>query len=417
MAEIEIDRKHYRSAYTFTNHALAIIALFKKVQNSILLNKYNKEQKYIKEFLNIINNTSIKSDSDFDEEQDNEDEDDYKENENNISERNKTKNKEYTKEIEYKERVNLNKKVLKELEKFFVFFMTLSSYQIKILNDTQPKAEIRNYLPILFQNQFKDCLSLGQNIALENLDVMNLSRYMILKDPNKLILPDNLNISPECLEKPELFGSKFIKMEDINQKEKSLQRAKRERYYEIFRKICESKNCNPKTKQLIIKAKNLVIKIIKNFDDKEIKEIIENPESLKEPIKKYMPNIEKALSRKKYSRQKSQVINHIFIDKKFSRVKTDNEYINININDKNKRKSLINKNIELFTNTESNNKNKNHSNSKRKSVDKLNLFSRNKSNKKIIKKELRKNKDSYNSTYLLSILESNNSNNSDSISD
>ena len=48
IAEIEIDKKHYRAAYTFTNHALAIITVFKKVQNSVLLNKYNKEQKFIK---------------------------------------------------------------------------------------------------------------------------------------------------------------------------------------------------------------------------------------------------------------------------------------------------------------------------------------------------------------------------------
>ena len=56
IAEIELDKKHKRSAYTFTNHAMAIISIFKKVKNTFLLNKYKEEQKYIKEFLNIIDN-------------------------------------------------------------------------------------------------------------------------------------------------------------------------------------------------------------------------------------------------------------------------------------------------------------------------------------------------------------------------
>ena len=49
---------------------------------------------------------------------------------------------------------------------------------------------------------------------------MSLSRYMILKDPNKLILPGNLNITKEYLEKPELFKTKVIKTEEKNKKKK-----------------------------------------------------------------------------------------------------------------------------------------------------------------------------------------------------
>ena len=62
----------------------------------------------------------------------------------------------------------------------------LSFYQIKILNDTQPKNDKRNFLPILFEDQFRDCLSLRQNLLLNDLNIMNLSRYIILKDPFKL---------------------------------------------------------------------------------------------------------------------------------------------------------------------------------------------------------------------------------------
>jgi hypothetical protein len=50
-------------------------------------------------------------------------------------------------------------KIIKEFEKFFIFLNNLSIYQIKILNETQPDNEKRNDLPIMFTNQFKDCLS------------------------------------------------------------------------------------------------------------------------------------------------------------------------------------------------------------------------------------------------------------------
>ena len=409
IAEIEIDKKHYRTAYTFTNHALAIIAIFRKVQNNVLLNKYNKEQKFIKEFLNIINNTSIKSDSEIDEDKDSEiDEENQDKNDNNFD-WDKSKDKEFMKDIEYKERDNLTKKMLKELEKFFVFFMTLSVYQIKVLNETQPKVEIRNYLPILFQNQFKDSLSLRQNIALENLDVMSLSRYIILKDPNKLILPDNLNISREYLERPELLWSKFIKMEE--KKRKSLNEKKENYYYYIFQQIYNSKNCSPKIQNLMDKAKNLVRKIIKKSDKKEIKEMIENPESLIKPLEKYLPVERKPFDRKTFLRQKSQVINHMFVKKKFERSVNNISIRRDKQNSFNYRhKSLKKTNIDIFINTEGKNKNKNHKNKIKNSSNKSSLFSRNKNNKNTNKEKL-KNKvvDSYTSTYLLSLLDSNNS--------
>ena len=47
LAEIELDRKNYKSAYTYVNHALAIISLFRKTKNIFLLNKYKNEQKLI----------------------------------------------------------------------------------------------------------------------------------------------------------------------------------------------------------------------------------------------------------------------------------------------------------------------------------------------------------------------------------
>ena len=89
----------------------------------------------------------------------------------------------------------INKKISEEIEKLFLFLNTLSIYQIKILNDTQPKREIRNDLPIFFNGQFKDTLTTGQRNSLRNLNTMSISRNMILNNPDNLILPTNLKFS------------------------------------------------------------------------------------------------------------------------------------------------------------------------------------------------------------------------------
>ena len=82
----------------------------------------------------------------------------------------------------------------KEMEKFFIFILDLSVYQLKILNETQPKpSKKRNDLPIIFNNQFKDCLTNSQRMYLSRLESMNLSRYIILNDVNGDICPENLD--------------------------------------------------------------------------------------------------------------------------------------------------------------------------------------------------------------------------------
>ena len=75
-----------------------------------------------------------------------------------------------------------------------------------------------------------------------------------------------------------------------------------------------------------------------------------------------------------------------------------------------RHKSLKKTNIDIFINTEGKNKNKNHKNKIKNSSNKSRLFSRNKNNKNSNKEKL-KNKvvDSYTSTYLLSLLDSDNS--------
>ena len=92
--------------------------------------------------------------------------------------------------------INKDRKMItsKEMEKFFLFLCSLSIYQLKILNESQPEpSQRRNDLPIIFSNQFQDCLTNGQRMSLSVLETMSLSRYIILKDTNKDICPENLD--------------------------------------------------------------------------------------------------------------------------------------------------------------------------------------------------------------------------------
>ena len=391
MAEIELDRKYHRISYIFINHALAIISLIKKYKNNYILNKYKEEEIYINEFLNIINNLNIKTESNF-EEEDEECEKEY-------SRAIKTlKNK----EIELKERINFNKNILKELEKFFIFMTNLSFYQIKILNDTQPKNDKRNFLPILFEDQFRDCLSLRQNLLLNDLNIMNLSRYIILKDPFKLIIPSNLNISKEYLEKPELFKYSFINTNESRQKEEKLLDKK---VNKIFKQIINSSKNGLLT--LLNNNKNLVIKIIKRSNKADIKNILENPEVLKNPIEKYRKKHKNYFDINPFEiqRRKSFIINNTLFRSKNKLFEIGNEHkICLNIK-KDKEKSTgssFRKDLNLYINTEGNNSSKFRP---RKSLDKSNIVFRNnnllnKENKKVNKM------DSYNSNINLSLLES-----------
>ena len=92
--------------------------------------------------------------------------------------------------------LNKERKIItsKEMEKFFLFICGLSIYQLKILNESQPEPSLRrNDLPIIFNNQFQDCLTNAQRLSLSFLETMSLSRYIILKDTNKDIAPENLD--------------------------------------------------------------------------------------------------------------------------------------------------------------------------------------------------------------------------------
>lgn len=107
---------------------------------------------------------------------------------------NSSKSDQYKNDQRLNENIDRENKISRETEKFFIFICGLSIYQLKILNEFQPKPSAkRDDLPILFPNQFKDCLTFAQRLALNNLDTMSLSRYVILKDSNKDINPENLD--------------------------------------------------------------------------------------------------------------------------------------------------------------------------------------------------------------------------------
>ena len=328
LSEIEIDRKNYSLAYTYINHSLAIISVFRTIKNIYYLNKYRREQKLIKEFLNIIDYSNVKNESIVSENREiiSSEIDEYS----NSSEL-------FNKHYELNEKINVNKEILKELEKFFIFYATLSAYQIKILNDTQPTSEKRNYLPILFQNQFKDCLTIRQIIALGNLRVMALSRYVILKDPNKLILPNNLNINQIYFEKPELFSPRYFRLE---KKLKIIEMKKQremlhKKAYEIFLQILQSEKATIFTQNFLNNNYNSVMKIIENSSQLEINKMIENPNILVKPIEKFKKNNPKNEKEKRKYRHKSQICfsNKKILNKKLSLI--DGNDVKISIYNKN----------------------------------------------------------------------------------
>jgi hypothetical protein len=282
--------------------------------------------------------------------------------------------------------------------------MTLSVYQIKILNETQSKAEIKDYLPILFHNQFKDCLSLRQSIALENLDVMSLSRYMILKEPNNLILPTNLNISTAYLERPELFKINN-NLEKLKRKEEILSEKKAKK---IFKKIIKSIDNKNSIINKLNKNYNLAIKIIKNLNIIEIKKIIQNPESLIKSIDEYIKKYKKQsdFNFRGFKRQKSQVINNnIFFlgSKDTKKLELNPDFILKKEVEKYNHKSLP----KDFSKSSHKNLNEKINLKARNSCDKIDFFSR---NNLLFKENKEKNKDldSFTSNYRLSIRESNN---------
>ena len=241
---------------------------------------------------------------------------------------------------------NYDIKIIKEFEKFFIFLNNLSIYQIKILNETQPDNEKRNHLPIMFTNQFKDCLSKIQRIELDNLQTMALSRFIILKDPNKSIFPTNLNylvIQRGKNQPVNKKGSNHLNIDRYNYIDETFMKTKE---YKNYLDIIHSEKITPDIKEFLKKNKNYVFKIIKGSSDDEIDNMINYPYIIIEPIKKYKKKMKKYLRNTKsinYSRdwkKRAQTITHSFAMKKIK--KTSKNNIRISNIGKSKKKAKRN---------------------------------------------------------------------------
>ena len=240
------------------------------------------------------------------------------ENENNNS-KNKIVFEEETKyNIEKNKNMNRNQKDItsKEMEKFFIFICGLSIYQLKILNDTQPPpSRRRNNLPILFNNQFQDCLTNSQRMNLSLLETMSLLRYILLKDPNKDISLDNIDyrfmlyrIKDEESDEENNGGNLIIRnqlkrtrnVNGINLRSKTIHikgKKKMTKKYEIDEEDSELKfflRNNPGNKKLINSRKKSVIKFLEQINHNEQKFFHKNPDLLT----KILVNTEKQLKNK-----------------------------------------------------------------------------------------------------------------------
>ena len=213
------------------------------------------------------------------------------ENDKNIS-----KNKLLYQQEESKYNIDQNKVILrskkniasKEMEKFFIFICGLSIYQLKILNDTQPPpSRRRNDLPIIFNNQFQDCLTNSQRMNLSLLETMSLSRYILLKDTNKDICLENLDYRFMMYRIKEKDNEDKISNK-INDLKKKLNRYKRARNF---------KGYNLRSHTLRIKGtKNVAKKIELEEENSQIKYLMKNSSPInKKLITSHRKNILKFL--------------------------------------------------------------------------------------------------------------------------
>ena len=179
----------------------------------------------------------------------------------------------------------------------------MSEYQIKILNESQPKAStLRNNLPVVITNQFKDCLTNSQRLNLSLIETMSLSRYLLLKNPNDDIYLDNLDFSFILYDIKQNKNIRTDRDKNINIKNNenlnstSLQRNKiknkneKTKFNNILDEIIDDKN---KEFIKIYRERILNVLIYLNNDEKQL---VMNSKSY---LKKLIENIKKSLIDKK----------------------------------------------------------------------------------------------------------------------
>ena len=265
--------------------------------------------------------------------------------------KNNLNSKENNNELQSDNNLNDNeKKLIKEFEKFFIFLNHLSVYQIKVLNETQPDNEKRNHLPLMFSDQFKDSLNMFQRIELDNVQTMALSRFMVLKDPNRWIVPTNLNYFLISKSKSVPKGKSHFYRSSLDRYDYFDDSFMKTKEYKNYLKIINSEKATPEINDFLKKNRKYVIKIIKQSSDLELNNIIKYPYIIIEPIKKYKRKMKKEIP---YSRnqkvdlgKRPQSMTHSFASKMMMKGRNSNNRYNfhkINSNDFSKSKGKRNK--------------------------------------------------------------------------
>ena len=325
MTEIEIDKKNFNLAYEHIKNCIILILIIKQLGDQSKCNKsYEKELCTLSIYLEDIekNNrdkkllSQIKSLQNL-----------------SLSINQETKKlKKSTKMVSNKEKEKIrnisfydmeNPKISKEIEKFFIFLNTLSIYQIKLLNDTQPANDNRNDLPIFFHNQFKDTLSSTQRLNLDKINIMSLNRSAILNDPNSYILPSNLKFTSLTQKTDKIaekikkkisnknnvqfsFNGSLMNNEEISAIENNNKNLEREeeqkefdednfifqgtKEFDSFKRIIFSGKCDRDLKLFLINNFIFAMSIIKRSNKREIEDMIEYPLIIIGPIKRFKRN-------------------------------------------------------------------------------------------------------------------------------
>jgi len=373
IGEIELDRKNYNSSYNHILKAFYILISLKLNQKGCDKIMFNSEQKMLQKYLELLsklkdkqirqenNNKKLKSEANLpllnqsgmnnmtDSFQENQEINNYKEeSDDSLMDKykiNKNINTEYkeekkTKDILISGQIVQDYKILKEIEKFFIFLNRLSLYQIKILNETQPDNNKRNDLPILFSSQFKDSLTNMQRIELENLQTMALNRYIILKNENKWIMPNNLNIG--IIDEKKMKN--YIKRKTIKfinkyvQKNKNVNPMQRTREYKYFLNIKKSNKINKEMKTFLKNNFYIAFKLLKKIDNDDINNIIDSPNIICASIKLYLKKRKKKLKKEglkgfdnKNNYDFDDIYNSNNVNKNFNRSRTRAFSSNINL--------------------------------------------------------------------------------------
>ena len=284
ICEIEMNKKNLNKAYEYILKTFFLLIVLKITKLNEYQNEYIKAKKTLNAYLEKIDTLCDEKIL----ESSNNDSDEINSKDGNLI------NLNYNDNLEEKKRSTNDETIIKEFEKFFIFINTLTSYQFKILNQTQPENIIRNDLPILFSSQFKDCLSNAQRFYLDSLQTLALNRFTILKNPNEWIVPCNINTD---LLDPNKHNETKKSCPDLNylnnfkgMKFFSFQNRKTE--YNNYKKILSSKKITTETQEFLHKYIELVMKILRNSSDKEIQYMVCYPSLLVHSIKKYLKKME-----------------------------------------------------------------------------------------------------------------------------